>query len=436
MLTVDALLDARFRSNTSVHAMRLRSVISVPIRSPEGVLGALYLDNRFEKGRFREQHQALLLAFADQASIALETARLIEDLEWKTTELEKEHKRVEAMVESQARQIDRLSEDLRVRQQALEHKYDYSQIVGRSPKMSELLNTLDRVIDTNLPVLIQGESGTGKELVARSIHWNGPRKDRPFVSVNCGALSETLLESELFGHVKGAFTGAVNDRAGLLVEAAGGTLFLDEVGEMPAGMQVKLLRALQEQEVRPVGSGEVIPIDVRLLAATNRRLKDEVREGRFRQDLYYRIVVVEVTIPPLRERVEDIPPLVQHVLAELSVELHRPTPEITTETLRVLTRFQWPGNVRQLRNVLSKATVLADGTIEPGDIELSEGQPHPIVQAQTRKDFEAEEAARILAALQANGWNVSEVARAFGIARTTLYRKLRRHGLFKSDKTY
>lgn len=430
VLTVDALADDRFRRNASVHAMRLRSVICVPIRSSEGVLGALYLDNRFERGRFKTDDRALLLAFADQAAIALNNARLVEALERRTAELDAERRRVEALAERQAEKIDRLSEDLKSRQRTLEHRYDYSQIIGRGPAMNQVLATLDRVIETTLPVSIEGESGTGKELCARAIHYNGPRRDGPFVTVNCAALTETLLESELFGHVKGAFTGAMRDRTGLFVEARGGTLFLDEIGEMPLGMQAKLLRVLQEHEVKPVGSDVVIPIDVRLVAATNRHLQDEVAAARFREDLYYRIVVVAVRLPPLRERVEDIPALVQHLLSELTAELAREPPTVTNAALRKLARSPWPGNVRQLKNVLSRAVVLAEGDVGAEDIELplerrTRGRPR------SRPEFESKEADRILTALESHSWNVSAVARTLGLARSSLYRKMERYGLLK-----
>lgn len=430
VLTVDALADDRFKGNASVHAMRLRSVVCVPIRASAGVLGALYLDNRFERGRFKTDDGALLLAFADQAAIALNNARLVEALERRTAELDEERRRVEALAERQAEKIDRLSEDLKSRQRTLEHRYDYSQIVGRGPAMSQVLATLDQVIETTLPVLIEGESGTGKELCARAIHFNGPRRDGPFVTVNCAALTETLLESELFGHVKGAFTGAMRDRTGLFVEARGGTLFLDEIGEMPLGMQAKLLRVLQEHEVKPVGSDVVIPIDVRLVAATNRHLQDEVAAGRFREDLYYRTVVVEVRLPPLRERVEDIPALVQHLLSELTAELSREPTTVTTAALRKLVRAPWPGNVRQLKNVLSRAVVLAEGDVVAGDIELpaeqkARGRP------KSRREYESKESNRILGALESHGWNVSAVARTLGMARSSLYRKMERYGLLK-----
>lgn len=451
VVTVDALSDDRFRENASVHAMRLRSVISVPVRSPRGVMGALYLDNRFQRGRFQEEDMGLLLAFADQVAIALINAQLVSELEERTRQLEGERARIESMVQSQAAEIDRLSEEVKNRAKTRrDYRYDYSRIIGHSPAMEEVLSVVDRVTDAPFPVLIQGESGTGKELIARAIHENGPRSSRPFVTVNCAALPESLLESELFGHVKGAFTGAIRDRAGLFVEARGGTLFLDEVGEMPQGMQAKLLRVLQEHEVRPLGTEEVLPVDVRLLCATNRKLHDEVVEGRFREDLYYRVTVVELTLPALRERVEDIPALARHLLDELAVELGREggasgqNPELTVPALRQLARHRWPGNIRQLRNVLSRALVLAEDDVLDVDVielpdggeSLSSSSPSRSSSSRrqdsrftSRRDFETNESATILAALNRHGWNVSEVSRELGIPRTTLYRKFKKYGL-------
>jgi transcriptional regulator with GAF, ATPase, and Fis domain len=435
VLTVDALADDRFRDNVSVHAMRLRSVACVPIRSGEGILGALYLDNRFQRGRFRQEDVSLLLAFADQAAIALRNARLLSALEERTEELEAERRKVQALVREQAEEIDRLSEEVQSRQpRSSTYRYDFSQIVGRGTAMQEVLSVLDRVIEAPWPVLIQGESGTGKELIARAVHGNGPRAEGPFVTVNCAALPAPLLESELFGHVKGAFTGATRDRKGLFVEARSGTLFLDEIGEMPLEMQSTLLRALEEREVRPVGSEEVIPVDVRLVCATNRRLRDEVEAGRFREDLFYRVAVMELTLPPLRERVEDIPALVKHLLIEAAREMGREPPELSSRGLRKLARYSWPGNVRQLRNILSKALVLTEGpALTAGDIELPRAE-RARRQALSRPEYEKTEASQILAALNTYRWNVAEVSRALGIPRSSLYRKLKKYGLSAPPK--
>ena len=427
VLTVDAQQDDRFSGNVSVHAMRLRSIACVPVRAHGAVLGALYLDNRFQPGRFASGEIDLLFAFADQLAIALHNGRLLRELRQRTRELEREKRRVEDLSQARADEIDRLQRRLQQRLPARGERY--AAIIGESVAMRRVFAILDRVVDRDVSVLISGESGTGKELIARAIHDSGARSDGPFVALNCAALPEPLLESELFGHIKGAFTGATRDHQGLLVAARGGTLFLDELGEMPLGMQVKLLRVLQERLVRPVGATATVAIeDVRILCATNRRLRDEVAAGNFREDLYYRIAVVDIELPPLRERVEDIP-----ALARAIIEKHAAgTPwKISRPTMRKLLSYSWPGNVRQLENTLVRATVMAgDSTIEPADIELPTRRPP--VRAASRESYVKAEAERIREALSLHRWNVSEVSRALAIPRTSLYRKMRAMGLHRS----
>ena len=425
VLTDNAQADERFQSQRSVHAMGLRSVVCVPAMSPDGILGALYLDNRFARGRFSEQDVELLMAFADQVAIALTNARLVQELQQRNRELEQERERVQALLASQAEEIGRLSEE--VRDQRAAHRYDYSRIVGESAAMRSVFSLLDRVIETSVPVLVRGESGTGKELVARAIHESGSRKAGPWVSVNCGALPEALLESELFGHVRGAFTGADRDREGLLVRGQGGTVFLDELGEMSPAMQVKLLRVLQEREVRPVGSNRVLPIDCRFVCATNRDLMKQIAEGSFREDLYYRVAVIEVVLPSLRERAEDIPQLVSVLLERIGQRVGREPPRLTQPALRKLMEYDWPGNVRQLENVLTKAVVLCEGDrIGPGQLGLPGRPPRPDSDVHS---FEQRERARMAELLETNRWNVSKVYLQMGIPKATFYRKLKRYGL-------
>ncbi|MGK3964616.1 sigma 54-interacting transcriptional regulator [Sorangium sp. So ce118] len=427
VVTVDAQEDERFREHASVHAMRLRSVIAVPIRSPDGVLGALYLDNRFRRARFAPEDVDLLLAFADQVALALRNARLVEDLRRRTTELEAERRRVEELLRGQAAEIDRLQEEVLVRQQALEHRYDYGAIVGRGPALRAMFATLDRVVDTPVSVLVTGESGTGKELVARAIHFAGPRKGGPFMGINCAALPAALLESELFGHVRGAFTGADRDRTGLVVAARGGTLFLDELGEMPLEVQAKLLRVLQEREVRPVGSAEAVRVDFRLVCATNRDLLAETARGRFREDLYYRVAVVQIRLPPLRDRLEDLPELALHFVRRAAEQLGRPAPLLSREALRRLGQHGWPGNVRELENVITKAVVLCDGRkIGPGDVDLPRARDGG---GRGAPRSPRDERAALLGALERTGWNALQAAREAGMSRATFYRKLRRLGI-------
>ncbi|MFO0758770.1 MAG: sigma 54-interacting transcriptional regulator [Byssovorax sp.] len=426
VITVDASADDRFRERQSVHAMRLRSVIAVPIRSPDGVLGALYLDNRFSGARFGREEADLLLIFADQVALALRNARTIEALRRRTRELEEERRRVDDLLAGKDARIDALAEEVRAKQQALEHRYDYRSIVGRGPAMARLFHTLDRVIDSPAPVLVLGESGTGKELVARAIHFQSARRGGPFVGLNCAALPASLLESELFGHVRGAFTGADRDRVGLVVEARGGTLFLDELGEMPLEIQAKLLRVIQEREVRPVGASASVPVDFRLVSATNRDLRAEVARGRFREDLYYRVGVVEVLLPPLRERLEDLPDLARHFVARAASGLGRAAPRITPAALRKLGAYAFPGNVRELENLITKAVIFAQGgEIGPSDIELPRAAKTTAPRALKPK----EERALILAALERTGWNAALAARDLAMPRATFYRRLDRHGI-------
>jgi len=255
-------------------------------------------------------------------------------------------------------------ENIRLRRE-LSGRYRFDQIVGKTARMKQVFETVARVAGTKASVLITGESGTGKELVARAIHFNSPRKDRRFVVVNCGAIPATLMESEMFGHVRGAFTGAHMTRHGLLESANGGTVFLDEIGEVPLPMQVKLLRFLQEHTVRLVGGTEEIPVDVRVVAATNKDLHEEVRAGRFREDLYYRLNVIRIHLPPLRERVEDIPYLAQHFVDKYCRELGRPPLAISREVMERLQSLRYPGNVRELENIIEHAVTFARGpTIE------------------------------------------------------------------------
>jgi two-component system response regulator PilR (NtrC family) len=250
-----------------------------------------------------------------------------------------------------------LSENQELKKE-LRGRYRFDELVGRSPRMKAILSVVEKIAGTVSTVLIEGESGTGKELIARAIHFNSPRRDRAFVSINCGALPNELLESELFGHVKGSFTGAVTTKKGLFEIAAGGTLFLDEIGETSAAMQIKLLRVLQERHMRRVGGTEEIPVDVRVIAATNKDLSQMVREKRFREDLFYRINVIPLVMPPLREKKEDIPALAEHFLAKLRPQMSKPLRGISREAMELLERYEWPGNVRELENVIERAVAL------------------------------------------------------------------------------
>lgn len=309
-----------------------------------------------------------------------------------------------------------------------------TELIGDSPAFRRLLEVIDRVAGAESTVVIAGESGTGKELVAREIHLRSPRANGPFVTINCGALPETLLESELFGHLRGSFTGAHKDKQGLFQVANGGSLFLDEVGETSGAIQVKLLRALQEREVVPVGGTKPVPIDVRLLAATNTDLEQAVAEGAFRADLFYRLNVIPIRVPPLRERIEDIPRLVDHFIKLYCEAFSIPLKTITGDALEVLQTYSWPGNVRELQNTIERAVVLHEGSsIERADLpeRVLTRAPAPVGPVQDRgerslRQLERDEIERLLAE---TGGDKTKVAQVLGIHLSTLYRKIRAYGI-------
>ena len=309
-----------------------------------------------------------------------------------------------------------------------------SSLVGRSPQMLDVYKKIAMVADSRSTVLIHGERGTGKELVAKAIHYNGPRAEQCFYAVNCGALTESLLETELFGHMRGSFTGAIENKRGIFEEASGGTVFLDEVSEMSPALQVKLLRTIEEQEVRRIGSNQVIKVDVRMIAASNRNLADRVEEGKFRQDLYYRLRVIEMELPPLRERMEDIPLLVEHFMKKFGRERSRNF-SVSPRALSALMSYAWPGNVRELENALESAVALSrSGMIVPEDLPSkvrSESR-----NGQRAEDFYADlpsldemEKNYLAHVLKVTGGNKAKTAAILGINRRTLYRKVEKYKL-------
>jgi len=309
---------------------------------------------------------------------------------------------------------------------------DFSNIVGRAKPMKTLFHVIKIVARSNSTVLIQGESGTGKELIAKAIHQHSPRHDRPFVALDCGTLPETLLESELFGHVRGAFTGAISNKKGLFEEADGGTLLLDEIADTTPAFQSKLLRALQENEIRPVGNNHLVKIDVRVIASTNRDLKKDVDRGTFREDLYYRLAVVPIMVPPLNRRREDIPLLVEHFLKKYCDQNGLEPKYISANSLALLMNYSWPGNVRELENVIERAVLMSTGSavnpeVYPVETEEEEN-PMPLHQA-TREVTENVERQKIMEALQKAEGNRSRAARLLGISRATLYEKLKTYNL-------
>lgn len=430
LLTMSARDDERFTATRSVHELKLKSVMCVPIRGREKILGTLYIDNRFQMDLFTDEDLRLMLSFADVIAVALENIRMQEENRRRRIDLEKAKAELDGMYRKQADRLNLALRDLEAKQNILEFKYDYSRIVGRSPAMLHVLGLIERVTESDVSVLIEGESGTGKELVARTIHFNGPRCKDHFVSLNCGAVPETLLESELFGYRRGAFTGADEDREGLLSLAHKGSIFLDEIGEMTHAMQVKMLRFLQSGEIRQLGAGRDTRVDVRVIAATNRSLEGMVGEGRFREDLFYRINVVMIVMPPLRERREDIPVLCEHFLESLSSEMKIAKRTFTGKAMDILLQYDWPGNIRELENVIKNALILGDSSrITPADLHLKADKKKDLRQSVDKLEMVAIEEKNIRKVLEVAGGNKAEAARLLGIGRMTLYRKIKKYNI-------
>jgi Nif-specific regulatory protein len=398
----------------SIMGAKILSTMGVPLWRGEEILGVLQVDNRAQPGMFKDRDLDLLMLVGQQASLAVHNARLYRQVK---------------QAEMSAR-----TENSFLKQRA---QKKFEGIIGDSKAMQSLFEKMAKVVDTRVSVLIEGETGTGKELVASAVHYQSRRKDRLFIAQNCAALPETLLESELFGHKKGAFTGATEDKKGLFELADGGTLFLDEIGEMPLGLQAKILRTLQEGEVRPLGSGVVKNVDVRIVAATNRKLEDEVAAGRFRQDLYYRLQVFPVRIPALRERREDIPVLAAHFLKRYTHELGKPVAGFSQQAMELLMSYDFPGNVRELENEVQRLVIQC----EPGGYVMAEHLSPRIRNIEglldkiraprgTLKDMiEHIEKWLLIEALREHGNNKSATAKTLGITREGLHKKLKGYGI-------
>ncbi|MEQ1892499.1 MAG: sigma 54-interacting transcriptional regulator [Planctomycetota bacterium] len=442
LLSVDAGKDERFSAMASVEELRLRSVICFPIQLEGKTEGVLYLDNRMQRGAFREDDLELAELLAGQAAIAIKNARLVHELRERNQRLLQSSEQIQSLNEQLGRKVRDQGSELAVVRAELERergRYDYAAIVGASDEMKRVFSELDRLTPTELPVLIHGESGTGKELIARAIHYNGPRREKPFVVENCAALPDALLESELFGHVRGAFTGADRAKKGLLEQADGGTLFLDEIGDMSPEMQKKLLRVLQEGEVRPLGSNQVTKVDVRLLAASHEDLEQMVKAGTFREDLFYRVNVLALRLPALRQRRDDIPLLANALLARAAREANRPAPHLSHEVLAALAAHDWPGNVRELENEMRRVLLLAEDSVRIDHLTpsiLEKKAPAgagtltlPLVVGDLRSAVETFERTAIDEALRRAGGNKSRAAKELGISRFALQRKLEKYGL-------
>jgi transcriptional regulator with GAF, ATPase, and Fis domain len=394
LIVSDALADTSFGKSESVVALNLSSVMCVPLLAQGELLGVLYVGSNKVKGLFEKSALDLLTIFAGQASLILQNAMLLSSLR---------------------ADKDKLTRELSDKK--------FGDIIGACASMIEVFKKLQKVATTDISVLITGETGTGKELIARELHRRSPRVNGPFVSINCGAIPENLIEAELFGHVKGAFTGAIASRPGKFQAANGGTLFLDEIGELPLNLQVKLVRALQERVVNRVGDARPEKVDIRVIAATNRVLEDEIKRGTFREDLYYRLNVVNIFLPPLRERGDDVLIIAKALLSKYADEMGSKVIGYAPATLAAIRKYPWPGNIRQLENRIKKALVLCDKSlIQPEDLDLGPEAASPILPLEKAKEeFQRK---YVLDALERNNGNRTQTARDLGVDPRTIFRYL------------
>jgi transcriptional regulator with GAF, ATPase, and Fis domain len=396
IIVSDALHDEQFRSSESVMNLKLCSVMCAPLMAQGELLGILYVGNDNVVNLFEERSLDVLTIFAGQASLILQNALL----------------------------LDSIKTDFDTLKQKLEMTR-FGDIIGSCPTMLEVFRTVEKVASTDISVLITGETGTGKELIARALHDRSDRAKKPFIVVNCGAIPENLIESELFGHVRGAFTGAVATRQGKFQLADTGTLFLDEVGELPLSLQVKLLRALQEKVVLKVGDTKPERVDIRVVAATNRDLEAEMKAGNFREDLFYRLNVINIHLPALRERGDDLLVLAKYLLQKYAAELGGKVKGFTPNALIAIRKYDWPGNVRQLENRIKKAIVMCDKTlIGVEDLDMLPEAMSPVTTlTQAREDFQRR---YILEVLERNNGNRTKTARDLGVDPRTIFRYLER----------
>lgn len=442
--TEDLAEDKRFKSFHAKQSVPMKSVLCLPVCSGDRVLGSIYVDNRFEKTAFTDNHLRWLEILAGQTAVAIRNAQLFEenrdrnkDLEVAQGRLERLNLELEEKVISKSLQLEEVMK-LIPEETPKTFKYDYTAIITRSPRMHEIFKLLDKVTDSAVPVLILGESGTGKELIAQAIHANGPRREKSFVCENCAAIPVNLLESEFFGHTRGAFTGATRDKRGLFEVADNGTLFLDEIADMPLAMQTKFLRVLQEGEIRRVGGKEIIKVHVRLITATNKNIYEMVRNNDFREDLLYRINVIPIQIPALRERREDIPLLIDFFFRRVADRTKQKKKELERETFHLLYQYDWPGNVRELENEVERLAALGDDRVGPELLSpniQARGQSQGVsfhgkslkeVVARTVEDVESQV---IRTTLVDAGWKKTRAAELLGISRPTLDAKIEKYSL-------
>jgi len=327
----------------------------------------------------------------------------------------------------------RLTSEIRRLKGLLEEKYDFANIIAKSEKMQIVLGQVTHIAQTDSTVYIYGESGTGKELIARAVHLGSKRKNKPFIVVNCAAIPETLLENELFGHEKGAFTGAAQSAKGLFIEAHEGTIFLDEIGDMPLSLQTKILRVLQERQFYPVGGSKLVKVDIRIITATNKDLKIEVKEGRFREDLYYRIHVIPINLPPLREKKEDIPPLVEYLLKKFNKQMRKKVKGLTPMTMQRLMSYNWPGNVRELENTIEYAMAMTQKNIITEDLILNTNSLSAEPLKSLKEAKATFEKSYLINLLEQTRGNISRAAELAGKYRTDLYNLMKKYNLKPGD---
>lgn len=439
ILSENAMEDERFNGYRSVAELNLYSILAVPLASHEKILGAVYIDNRFETSVFSEKEKNLLSAFAIQAALAIENARLIQENLEKQRKIEAFNKQLGKANTNLSKKVQRQEEELsdvklilHRNKQELASRYSYRNIIGKSQKIQDLFNIIDKVSSKNIPVLIQGESGTGKELVARAIHYNSPRSKENFMSENCAAISDSLLENELFGHEKGAYTNAYSDKKGLFELADKGSLFLDEVGDMSPNMQVKLLRVLENNRVRRIGGKDEIQVDVRIISASNKILQELVDKQEFRGDLFFRLKVVQIDLPPLRERKEDIPLLAEHFLKMFAEENQSEVRSINNSGMDVLLGYHWPGNIRELKNVLYNALSIHDDKrlVAQHFESLTENRSQKL-EGLFSQELSIDEYAKQFVIKNQSKYNDSQLAKILGFSRKTLWEKRKKWGIVR-----
>jgi len=413
ILTMDAMGDEKLMQRQSIMDFNIKSLVCVPIKLKDKILGTVYVDSTGKTESivaFTNIDLEFLEAFAGIVGISIENARLLKDLKDENVYLRNE----------------------------VEEKYKFENIIGKSEALNKVYKIMEGAIKSEGPVLIQGESGTGKELIAKAIHFNSSRKKERFVAVDCAALHETLLDSELFGHKKGSFTGAIQDKKGLFEEADKGTIFLDEITNTSLAFQAKLLRVLQEGEIRRVGDTESKSVDVRVIAAANRNLEEEVKAGRFREDLFYRLNVIPIFVPPLRERKEDIPLLINHFVQKYQNKSSKVIKSISQELIDKFMSYDWPGNIRELENIINRMIIFAEEeklSLKdiPADflnlLKKDSNRSKLLDELTQISDIKELEKEHILKTLEKTKGNKTEAAKLLGLKRTTLIERMKKYGL-------